>query len=126
MSQWTEEQKELVIARYLEEMEVIAEEDRGASSTEIVKEIAAEVERSPNSVRNILSRAKVYIAKAPAKKTTAASGGAKRVNKAEAIQNLKDLIKTHAEDHELDAEILDKLTGKAAIYLAEVVTAVTS
>lgn len=92
------------------------------NSMEIVKEIAEELEETPNGVRMILSREGVYIKKAAdASNKKAASGkseGSTRVSKEDAHNRLIAAIE--ARDGKVDSEIISKLTGKAAIYLAEV------
>lgn len=122
MSQWTPELKEKVIAMYQEK------QPTPENSTEIVKEIAEEIEQSTNGVRMVLIQAGVYVKKevtstatATAKAGTAggktATGtGSKRVSKEDSIAALKAKIEEAGK--EVDDEILSKLTGKAAVYLA--------
>lgn len=114
---WTEEQKQEVIAKYQEA------EPTPETSTEIIKQIADELEQSANGVRMILVQAGVYVKKeAPAAtgkssgKTT--EGKTPRVSKEASIGALKDAIRAKGAD--VDDEILDKLTGKAAIYFTSV------
>lgn len=113
---WTEELKAKVIEAY-----------EGANptpetSTEIIKDIAEEFEQSPNGVRMVLVQAGVYVKKeAGASKDTggtAKEGGAKRVSKESSIAALKEAIQKRGKP--VDDEILDKLTGKAAVYLTQV------
>jgi hypothetical protein len=94
--------------------------DRAAASVEIVKELAETHEETVNGVRMILNKAGVYIKKATTAKATASKdgGGAKRVNKAEAIATLKELIISTAGEDAIENDILDKMTGKAAMYFA--------
>lgn len=116
---WTEELKKQAVKAY-EEAGPTAE-----TSAEIIKDIAEEMEQSPNGVRMILIQAGVYVKKEAASGTSkaAASGeGTKRVSKEDAINSLKAAI-TDA-GGELNDEVLDKLTGKAAVYLAEVINKV--
>lgn len=112
---WTEELKAKVIEAY-----------EGANptpetSTEIIKDIAEEFEQSPNGVRMVLVQAGVYVKK-EAGKTEGGSApketGAKRVSKESSIAALKAAIEKRGK--RVDDEILDKLTGKAAVYLTEV------
>jgi transposase-like protein len=120
MSQWTPELKEKVIAMYQEK------QPTPENSTEIVKEIAEEIEQSTNGVRMVLIQSGVYVKKEVAastgtttKTTTGtktAGTGTKRVSKEDSIAALK--AKIEAAGKEVDDEILDKLTGKAAVYLA--------
>lgn len=116
---WNEELKAKVIASYQ------AAEPTPESSTEIIKDIAEEFEQSPNGVRMVLVQAGVYVKKEAAsggdtKKSAAGSEGTKRVSKETSIAALKAAIK--AKGGEVDDEILDKLTGKAAVYLTGVIS----
>lgn len=115
---WTEELKAKVIASYQ------AAEPTPDSSTEIIKDIAEEFEQSPNGVRMVLVQAGVYVKKEVAgggtKKPAGGSEGTKRVSKETSIAALKAAIK--AKGGEVDDEILDKLTGKAAVYLTGVIS----
>ena len=117
---WDDEKKAKAVALY-EKAEPTAE-----NSIEIVKEIAEELDETPNGVRMILSKAGVYIKKdgsAPAAGGTEkkASTGGTRVSKADSIQSLKDAIE--AAGQAVEDEILDKLTGKQAVYLADIIKA---
>lgn len=121
MAIWTDELKQQAIDAYL------AGEPTPENSTELVKEIAEDMEQSANGVRQVLVQAGVYVKKdaaGAANKGTATSGKAgtsdkaPRVSKESQIGELKDLIKS--KDQEVDSEILDKLTGKAAAYLVKV------
>jgi len=111
MATWTDELKAEVIAKY---------EGAGPtpeSSTEIIKDIAEEIEMSPNGVRMVLVQAGVYVKKeaGASTKTKAPSGeGTKRVSKESSIAELKAAIE--AAGKEVDEDILSKLTGKAAVY----------
>jgi transposase-like protein len=119
-SQWTDELKAKVIEMY---------EQAGPtpeSSTEIIKDIAEEIEMSPNGVRMVLVQAGVYVKKdssASSTKTTktASSEGSKRVSKEDSIAALKAAIE--AKGGPIDDDILGKLTGKAAVYFASVLKA---
>ena len=88
---------------------------------EIVKEIAEEYEESPNGVRMILSKAGVYVKKTPAASGsgTSSNGGSSRVSKAAAQETLIAAL-TDA-GVEIDNDIVEKLTGKAAQYFAGVI-----
>jgi len=111
---WDDDKKAQVVSMY-----------EGASPTpetsmEIVKEIADEVEESPNGVRMILTKAGVYIKKATTSSSSNTSGEAtKRVSKVAAHAKLTAEI-TNA-GQEVDADIIDKLSGKAAIYIAGII-----
>jgi hypothetical protein len=114
---WTEEDKKKAIAMY-EEAEPTPE-----TSTEIIKDIAEDMEQSPNGVRMVLVQAGVYVKK----EATAAKGGEKaagsgdapkRVSKESQITALKTEIENRGA--EVDSDILEKLTGKAAAYFVKV------
>jgi hypothetical protein len=109
---WTDEQREEAIAAYE------AAEPTQENSMDIVKEIAEDMDQSPNGVRAILSKAGVYIAKgkSPSKSS---SGGTTRVSKADSQAALTGAIE--AAGQEADSAIIEKLTGKAAVYLTEVI-----
>lgn len=120
MATWTEEQKDKAKEMYLEA------NPTPETSVEIIKDIAEELDQSPNGVRMVLVQAGVYVKKEAASgtssKTTAAKGeGTKRVSKESAIADLKALIEERG--GVVDSEILDKLTGKAAVYLTQVIKA---
>ncbi len=118
MTTWTPELKEEVKARYL------AAEPTEENSLEIIKEIADDIEMSPNGVRMVLVQEKVYVKKSAAPaggKTTAkkeAGEGTKRVSKESAIAELRDAIENIGAA--IDEDILSKLTGKAAVYFLSV------
>ena len=119
---WTDELKQEVIEKYE------AAGPTPDNSTEIIKDIAEEIEMSPNGVRMVLVQAGVYVKKEASSggsKTTSKSGGSaegsKRVSKESAIADLKAAIE--AKGAEVDEDILNKLTGKAAVYLLGVIKA---
>ena len=118
---WTDELKASVIEKY---------EGAGPTpenSTEIIKDIAEEIEMSPNGVRMVLVQAGVYVKKDPSaastSKTKTATTGDKpaRVSKESAIADLTAAIE--AKGATVDADILSKLTGKAAVYFLGVIQA---
>jgi hypothetical protein len=114
---WTEEQKESAIEAYK------AGNPTPETSTELIKQIAEDMEQSANGVRMVLVQAGVYVKKdastTTAKtKTTAAGDKAPRVSKDSQIAELRAIIE--AKGAEVDDEILTKLTGKAAAYFAKV------
>jgi len=118
---WTEEQKEQVVEMYTKA------EPTPETSTEIIKDIAEELDQSPNGVRMILVQAGVYVKK---EATTTAKGegkastsgeGTKRVSKESQISALKAEIEKRGA--EVDNDILEKLTGKAAAYFVTVLQA---
>jgi transposase-like protein len=111
-NEWTDELKQQVIAAY-EELEPTAE-----TTMDAVKTVANDFDKTPNGVRMILSKAGVYVKKTPAAGGSSSSGstsGAKRINKAEAIAALKQAIEDSGK--EVDNDICDRLTGKAAVYI---------
>lgn len=119
---WTDELKQEVIEKYE------AAGPTPENSTEIIKDIAEEIEMSPNGVRMVLVQAGVYVKKEAGSgsskttgKTTASGEGSKRVSKESAIADLKAAIE--AKGAEVDEDILSKLTGKAAVYLLGVIKA---
>ena len=109
--EWTDELKQEVIDAYL------AEEPTSETSLDIVKNLADQFDKAPNGVRMILVKANVYVKKdrATASTTTAAGDKPKRVNKSEAIGELKQAIEKAGKT--VDDDILDRLTGKAAVYI---------
>ena len=85
------------------------------TSMEIVKEIADELNESPNGVRMILTKAGVYVKKTPATGNGGGtSSGGTRVSK----QAAQDALTAAIVDKGLavDEDIISKLTGKAAQY----------
>lgn len=114
---WTDELKTSVIAKY---------EGAGPTpenSTEIIKEIAEEIEMSPNGVRMVLVQAGVYIKKeagSSTSKTTTKKEGDKpaRVSKESSISELRQALLDA--NKPVDDDILSKLTGKAAVYFLSV------
>jgi hypothetical protein len=97
------------------------------TSMEIVKSIADELEESPNGVRMILTKAGVYVKKAPASggsKPASSGGSGGRVSKAAAQEALIAAINDSGQS--VDEEIISKLTGKAAQYFTTVLNGVNS
>lgn len=113
---WDDTKKAKVVKMY-QEANPTAE-----TSVEIVKSIAEDVEETVNGVRMILSKAGVYISKA-----SASTGGegkpatekTTRVSKADSISELKEVISSAG--FTPNDEVLDKLTGKQAVYLTSVI-----
>lgn len=112
---WTDESKQQAIDAYL------AENPTPETSIEIVKQIAEDMEESVNGVRMILTKAKVYIKKAAAT-GDADKPASTRVSKEDAQNSLKAAILDAGQ--EVDEDIIVKLTGKAAVYLAGIVEAI--
>jgi hypothetical protein len=114
---WTDEKKQEVIDMY------VGEEPTPENSMEIVADIAEQVEESPNGVRMILTKAGVYVRKTPAAKSSGGSGGG-RVSVADAQSSLTDALNDAGQ--EVDAAIVSKLTGKAAVYFTTIVNNLNS
>lgn len=117
---WTDDQKQQAVDMYIEA------QPTAENSMEIVKEIADHMDQSPNGVRMILSKAEVYVKKAPAasESKSTGGGGGSRVSKAAAIETLTAAISDAGAN--VDDEILGKLTGKAAMYFAGVLNHVNT
>jgi hypothetical protein len=108
-NEWTDELKQQVVEAY-EALEPTPE-----TTMDAVKTVANDFGKTPNGVRMVLSRAGVYIRKEAPKAASSSKSGSTRVNKAEAIAGLKAAIKAAGKD--VDDDICDRLTGKAAVYL---------
>ena len=108
---WTDESKAEAVQMYTDS------NPTPETSMEVVKEIAEELDESPNGVRMILTKAGVYVKKTPATKSGGSSTGTStRVSKAAAVDDLSAAITDNG--GELDEDIINKLTGKAAMYFA--------
>ena len=92
------------------------------TSMEIVKDIAEELDESPNGVRMILTKAGVYIKKTPVSNGNGGSSGGGRVSKAAMQEELIAAITDAGQT--VDTDIIDKLSGKAAQYLAGVIRSI--
>jgi len=110
---WTDESKEQAVEMYQDA------EPTPETSMEIVKEIAEELGESPNGVRMILTKAGVYVRKTPAAKSSGGSTGGGRVSVADAQDKLTSVLSDAGQ--EVDAAIVSKLTGKAAVYFTTVI-----
>ena len=93
------------------------------TSMEIVKDVADSLGESPNGVRMILTRAGVYVKKAPTRSSNS-SNSIGRVSKADAQNTLRDAIQDAGQ--EVDMSIIDKLTGKAAVYITGIINAINT
>jgi ribosome recycling factor len=115
---WDDEKKALAVSMY-ESAEPTPE-----NSMEVVKDLADELDESPNGVRMILTKAGVYIKKAAASKSASGGTASKRVSK----QDCQDAMTAAITDagQEADQEIISKLSGKAAKYVADVINAVNN
>ena len=114
---WDDDKKAQAVAMY-EEAQPTPE-----TSMEIVKDIAEELDESPNGVRMILTKAGVYVKKTPAAKSsgsTTSGGGSARVSKAAAAEALIAALGDAGQD--VDEEIIAKLTGKASQYFTSIIT----
>ena len=109
----TDEMKSLAVEMYQDS------EPTPETSMEIVKEVAEELGESPNGVRMILTKAGVYVRKTPAARTSTGSTGGGRVSVADAQDKLTSTISDAGQ--EVDAQIISKLTGKAAVYFAGII-----
>ena len=102
-----------------------SQEPTPETSMEIVKDVADSLGESPNGVRMILTRAGVYVKKSPTKSSSSSnSTGGGRVSKADAQNTLRDAIQDAGQ--EVDMSIIDKLTGKAAVYITGIINAVNT
>ena len=114
---WDDDKKAQAVAMY-EEAEPTPE-----TSMEIVKDIAEELDESPNGVRMILTKAGVYVKKTPAAKSSGGTtGGSTRVSKAAAQEALTAALSDAGQS--VDEEIISKLTGKAAQYFTSIITTI--
>ena len=114
---WDDDKKAEAVAMY-EEAQPTPE-----TSMEIVKDIAEELDESPNGVRMILTKAGVYVKKTPAAKSSGGTnGGSTRVSKAAAQEALTAALSDAGQS--VDEEIISKLTGKAAQYFTSIITTI--
>ena len=115
---WTDESKAEAVELYT------SEDPTPETSMEIVKTIADTLGESPNGVRMILTKAGVYVKTAPATGSAKSNGGGGRVSKADSQATLKDALSDAGQN--IDEDIIDKLTGKAAVYFAGVINAINN
>ena len=108
---WTDEKKEEAIESYQDA------NPTPETSMEIVKDIANDLDESPNGVRMILTKAGVYVKKAAA---TANGGGTSSAGIRVSKQASQEALIAAITDKGLtvDEDIISKLTGKAAQYFA--------
>ena len=118
MSTWTDETKQEAVDMYT------SEEPTPENSMEIVADIAEQLGQTPNGVRMILTKAGVYVKKTPAAKSSGGSTGGGRVSKQDAQDGLSAAISDAG--MEVDMSIIDKLTGKAANYFADIINKLNS
>lgn len=123
---WTDESKAEVVEAYVAAIEAAGDDAEAvqAASEGMLVSLAEQYNKTPAGVRVILSRENVYVKKTPKAKAsaTAAEGKAPRVNKAEALAELTDLI-TGIDTELVDEAIISKFTGKAALWLTTVIKA---
>jgi uncharacterized hydantoinase/oxoprolinase family protein len=118
MSEWTDELKEEVVKEYT------SRNPTPENTMEIVAELADEYDKTVNGVRMILTKAGAYVKKAATKsESKAKEGTSKRVNKAEAIEELSKAIADSGSD--VDEDIVSRMTGKAAVYFKGVIEKVS-
>ena len=111
---WTDESKAQAVEMYQEA------EPTPDTSVEIVKDIAEELGESPNGVRMILTKAGVYVRKNPVSTSSKSNGnGGGRVSVADAQAKLTSVLVDAGQN--VDEAIIAKLTGKAAVYFANIV-----
>jgi len=115
---WDDEKKALAVSLYE------GADPTPENSMEIVKDVADELEESPNGVRMILTKAGVYIKKAAASKSANGGTASKRVSKADCQAAMTAAITDAGQ--EADEEIISKLSGKAAKYVADVINAINN
>jgi len=117
---WTDESKAQAVEMYT------AEDPTPETSMEIVKQVAEELGESPNGVRMILTKAGVYVKKAPGASASngSAGTGGKRVSKVDAQNDLTNALSDAGQ--EIDEDIISKLTGKAAVYFTTIVNNINS
>jgi hypothetical protein len=116
---WDEDKRAEAVSMY-EEAEPTPE-----NSMEIVKQIAEDLGESPNGVRMVLTKAGVYVKKAPAAGGSSKStSGGTRVSKAAAVEALAAALSDAGQ--EVDEDIVSKLTGKAAQYFTNIIQALNT
>lgn len=122
--EWTDELRDKAVELY-ENLNPTPE-----TSTEAVKTVTDALQNASssgegptvNAVRMILMGRGVYIKKEATSSNSGSSGG-KRVNKQEALSELKSAISDVGA--EVDDSIVDKMTGKAALYFVEIIRRAT-
>lgn len=120
--QQTEELKEELVLEYKSRLEEFPEEERADRTMDVVKELATEYGMSPNGIRMILMKRNVYIKKSEKPKATLEKP--KRMSKEAAHAALKDAIE--AGGCTADMDVISKLSGVAAQYLASTVITILS
>jgi hypothetical protein len=118
---WTPELRKKAVDLYL------SKSPTPENSIEIISEMVDEIGETANGIRMVLIKEEVYVKKAPASAATTdaskSSGeGVKRVSKESSIAALTDELNKLGAPY--DEAIIDKLTGKAAVYFLSVLKAV--
>jgi hypothetical protein len=119
---WTDEKRKKAVALYLEQ------NPTADTSIEIIESLVEELGETANGIRMVLIKEEVYVKKAPATAASAstegkvAGEGGKRVSKESSIAALTD--KLNELNAPVDEAIIDKLTGKAAIYFLSVLNSI--
>lgn len=126
---WTDEKFSEMKQEYVARMEELGE-DAPKHSAEVVAEIAAAHGTTPNGFRMKLSKDGSYIKKEAATSSTKAksgeSKGGARTSKATAHAELKAALNDGGvSEDDIDSDIIEKLTGKAALHIAELIRKVT-
>lgn len=125
---WTEEKYAEMKQEYVSRMAELGE-DASKHSTEVVAEIAQAHGASSNGFRMKLSKDGAYIKKEAPTSTTKKTGeskGGSRTSKATAHAELRAAFAdAGVTDSDIDSDIIDKLTGKAALHIAELVRKAT-
>jgi hypothetical protein len=112
---WTDEKRQEAIKLYT------AKTPTPETSIEIVQMVASELGESVNGVRMLLNKANVYIKKAVAPTGTKKTSGT-RISKEAAQSALSSAISDAGK--EPDEDIISKLTGKAAVYLKDLIQSI--
>ena len=116
---WTDDIKAELAEAYTER------EPTPENTMEIIADLVEEYQEqyefiTVNGLRMILNNMKVYVKKADAPSSNKSSGSSNpRVNKAEALAALKEVIADAGA--EVNEDIIDRMTGKAANYFAQVI-----
>lgn len=125
---WTDEKYAEMKQEYVSRMDSLGN-DAAKHSSEVVAEIAEAHGATTNGFRIKLSKDGVYVKKEAAPVTKGKSGeskGGARTSKATAHAELRAAFTDGGvSEDDIDAEIIDKLTGKAALHLAELIRKVT-
>lgn len=116
--------KEEITLEYKSRMAEFSVEDQPIHTMDIVKQLSAEYEMSPNGIRMLLQKRGAYIKKSDTPKV-APTDKPKRMSKEAAHTALKDALE--AGGVTADEEIISKLSGVAAQYLAtSIITIISS